>query len=407
MRDMRTLLAVLLLSLGLGAFAQQDPAVLRRTIEQIEQVIQQRPTDPSLWFFLSRFKAELGDKDGAIAAMQKVAELGDGFMPTEQGFANVWNDPKFKEIVAKIESKLPRLDYAPVEFEVEDRALIPEGLAYDAKSGNFFLGSVAKRKILRIDSHHAVSEFAGASADLDSVLGIAVDGPRRRLYAVSTSALTGEGEKRLRNAVVAFDVDTGKLLQRYDVPMARQLNDVTVAFGGRVYASDSLTGAVFELRADGQPRELLAPNQIRGTNGLAASPDAKRLYVAHSTGLAMVDTATGAMKRITNNTRENIAAIDGLYEYQGDLIGVQAFTTPGRVIRITLSKDGEAVTSVKTLLSHHHSRLFEPTTGAIRADNGYFFLLSATGVTHFNRRAQIDEPESIPNPTVLRVLLPR
>ena len=405
---MRTFLAVLFFSLGLGVYARQDPETLRRTIDQLEQTIKQRPDDPALWFFLSRFRAESGDTKGAIAAMEKVAEFGDGFMPAPQlGFARVWDDPAFKAIVARMEAKLPRLDYAPRVFEIEDRGLIPEGLAYDAKSNTFFMGSVAKRKILRIDAYNAVAEFAGAAADLDAVLGIAVDGPRRRLYAVSTSALTGEAGKRLRNSVAAFDVDSGKLLQRYDFPAARQLNDVTVALGGRVYVSDSFTGAIFELHAEGAPRELVPANQIRGSNGLAASPDGKRLFVAHSTGLAMVDTASGAVKRLVNRTRENIAAIDGLYEYQGDLIGVQNATTPGRVILISLSKSGEEVTGVRTLVSHHHSGLFEPTTGAVRFDNGSFYLLAATGVSHVDRKANIGDPDAIPNPAVLRALLPR
>ena len=121
----------------------------------------------------------------------------------------------------------------------------------------------------------------------------------------------------------------------------------------------------------------------------------------------MVDTASGAVKRLANRTRENIAAIDGLYEYQGDLIGVQNVTTPGRVILISLSKNGEEVAGVRTLLSHHHSGLFEPTTGAVRFDAGYFYLLAATGVSHFNRKGKIADADAIPNPTVLRVLLPR
>jgi hypothetical protein len=405
---MRTFLAVVLLTLGLAVGAQQPADTLRRTLDQLEESIKARPSDAGLWFFLSRFRAQAGDTKGAIAAMEKVAELGDGFLPAPQlGFASVWDDPAFKAIVARMEARLPRLDFAPVAFEVDDRELIPEGLAFDPKTRNFFMGSIAKRKILRIDAQGAVTDFAGAAADLDAVLGLAVDGPRRRLYAVSTSTLTNAGMARRRNAVIEFDVDTGRLLRRHEVPSARQLNDVTVAPGGRAFTSDSLTGAVFELHAEGPPRELAAANQIRSGNGLAASPDGKSLYVAHSTGLARVDTASGALTRLANRTRENIAAIDGLYEYHGDLIGVQNVTTPGRVILISLSKNGDEVIGVRTLVSHHHSGLLEPTTGAVNADTGYFYLLAATGVSHFDRQGKIDAPDAIPNPAVLRVLLPR
>ena len=108
---------------------------------------------------------------------------------------------------------------------------------------------------------------------------------------------------------------------------------------------------------------------------------------------------------MNNTTRETVAAIDGLYEYQGALIGVQNVTTPGRVIAIDLSRDGDSITRVRTLLSHHHNALDEPTTG-VPTDHG-FFLLAATGVRHLDDNGKIDEPDSVPIPRVVRVLLPR
>src|SRR5206468_1872492 len=113
-----------------------------------------------------------------------------------------WNDPAFIEALRPIEAKLARMDYAPVAFRIEDPALVPEGLAYDPKSDTFFMGSIAERRILRIDAQGVATQFAGIEADLDAVLGVAVDSPRRRLYAVSTSALTQAGRARLRNTIV-------------------------------------------------------------------------------------------------------------------------------------------------------------------------------------------------------------
>ena len=240
---------------------------------------------------------------------------------------------------------------------------------------------------------------------LDHVLGLAIDVPRRILYAVSTSALTDEGMKRRRNAVVAFDVDTGRLLRRVDVAAAKQLNDVTVSLGGRVFTSDSEGGAVFEIMASGPPRVLVPEGQIRGSNGIAASPDAKRLYIAHSTGIAVVDLVGATLKRVAVPPRETVAAIDGLYEWQGGLVGVQNVTTPGRVIFMDLSPDGNTITRVRTLVSHHHPALDEPTTGA-PSELG-FYLLAATGVGHLNRQGKLERRETLRRPTVLKVPLPR
>lgn len=397
----------LLLTLAFPAAAQQEAQeAARRTVEAIEGLLKQRPTDATLYFFLARFRAQLGEKAAAVAALEKVAELGEGFLPPRaDGFERLWDDAAFQAVYRKLEARLPRLDFAPTAFEMIDKTVIPEGIAYDGPSKSFFVGSIAQGRIYRVDDSRGIAEFAGTGADLDQVLGLAVDTPRRLLYAVSTSALTTEGEKRRRNAVVAFDIDSRKLVRRYDVD-AQQLNDVTVAAGGRVFASDSASGAIYEIgiKGPGPARALVAANQIRGSNGLAASPDGKKLYVGHSTGIAVVDTDTGAVRRVTNNTRETVAGIDGLYQYHGELIGVQNVTSPGRVILVSLSRDGESIVRVRTLLSHHHPSLYEPTTGAI--GDGYFYLLAATGVNHFNREGRIERLEALRSPTVLKVLLP-
>src|SRR5690606_26949235 len=98
--------------------------------------------------------------------------------------------------------------------------------------------------------------------------------------------------------------------------------------GGRVFASDSGAGAIYEIpvRVPAAPRALVKPRVLGGANGLAPSADGKRLYVGHATGIAVVDIATGEVKRVANETRESIAGIDGLYQWQGQLVGVQNVT---------------------------------------------------------------------------------
>ena len=406
---MRFLAAVLLaLAFAIPASAQPiDDEAARRTVAAIDAALKQRPNDAALWFYLARFQAQLGERKAVNAALEKVLELGEGFLPTRDGFEKMADDAQFQSLAARLEARLPRMDFAPTAIELQDRTVIPEGIAWDPHSKSFFIGSVAQRRILRVAEDHTVTEFAGAAANLNLVLGIAVDAPRRVLYAVSTNGFTDEAQKSRHNAVFAFDVDSRRLINRYDVPDALQLNDVAVAPGGRVFASDSQGGAIYEIpiKGPGPVRAVVPANQIRGSNGLAVSPDATRIYVAHSTGIAVVDIATGTFKRVSNGTRENISAIDGLYMHQGQLIGVQNFTHPGRAILIDLSRDGESITRVRTLLSHHHPALDEPTTAAVAGD--YLFVLAATGVTHFNAQEKIERAETLKSPAVLKVLLPR
>jgi hypothetical protein len=403
---MRALILALAALCVLPAAAQQEVEDAKRTVTAIENALKARPDDPTLWFFLSRFQSVAGNKAAAISAIEKAEQVGEGYLPSrENGFEKVWDEPAFQAAVRRMAAKLPRVDFPPTAFELQDRGLIPEGIAHDPKSGSFFIGSIAKGTIVRVEPPAQSYLFAGPESGLDQVLGIAIDVPRRILYAVSTSVLTDAGRKKARNAVVAFDVDSQRLLRRVEVPAAKQLNDVAIGLGGRVFVSDSEGGAIFEIPAEGPAKVLVPEGQLRGTNGIAVWPDGKRLYAAHSTGVAVVDIASAAVKRVPTPARESVAVIDGLYVWQGGLVGVQNYTTPGRVIFMDLSADGASITRVRTLLSHHHPALFEPTTGA-PTDNG-FYLLAATGVMRYNRQGVIENADTVPKPTILRIPLPR
>ncbi|HUL95887.1 MAG TPA: hypothetical protein VLT89_07735 [Usitatibacter sp.] len=402
---MRALLLAAALAAAIPGLAQ-DADRIQRGIASIEALLAKRPDDATLYFYLAKLRAEAADAKACVEALAKVNQLGDGFLPARQlGFEKVWGDPAFQSLRSRMEARLPRLDYAPIEVQLEDNGLLPEGMAYDAPSRSFFVGSTAEHKVVRVSAEGVAADFTNPTAELDPVLGIAVDSPRRKLYAVTTSTLTAEGRKHRRNAVVVFDVDSGAYLRRVDIAEAQGLNDVAVAAGGRAFTTDSGAGAVYELTQGTTAKQLVAPGTLPGANGLAASPDAKKLYVAHNTGLAVVNLDSGQVKRVNNTTRETVAAIDGLYEWHGQLVGVQNATTPGRVILMSLSSDGETITKVQTLLSHHHNALDEPTTGA-PTERG-FFLLAATGLAHYNDNGTIDDPGTVPKPTILRVLLAR
>jgi hypothetical protein len=212
--------------------AQQGPDAARRTVEQIENS-SAAPHRRALWFYLSRFRSELGDVKGSTEALEKVAELGDGYMPSP-----AWADsrglgrPGLQGVVARIEAKLPRLDFAPSEFEIEDRELIPKA-SHTTRAPQLLS---RQRRETQDPAHRReqggerVRGRRGGSGR-----GARHDGRTRRgaPLRVSTSALTEAGRKRLRNSVVVFDVDTGRLLRATRWPRAAQLNDVTVASAAR------------------------------------------------------------------------------------------------------------------------------------------------------------------------------
>ncbi len=383
--------------------APPDPVL--QTIAAIKRLLDERPLDPTLYFFLASFQSQAGLRDDALASLKKVNELGDGFLPGPHfGFDKLLADPDFDTIRASLEGRLPVVAGAKVAFTLPDKAFAPEGIAYDPNSRSFFVGSVTQKQIVRIGPGGKITRFAGASEGLQQILGLTVDTRRNRLYAVSTTAVANAVPPY--NAVLAFDLKTGKRTGEFLVPDAQQLNDVVAARDGKLYATDSAAGTVIKFdprHKSGKPTVFLPAGTIRGSNGLALTPDGKALYVAHSTGVVRIDTASGKVDRLAPPPRQSISTIDGLYWWRGDLVGIQNIINPGRVIRIRLDKGGTKISRVDTLQSHHNPAFDQPTTGAIAGKALY--VLGTTQLPRYNARGEMENAAGLKNPKIVKVPL--
>lgn len=389
---------------SLPARSQPAPDPVQQSITAVKRLLEKRPDDPTVHFYLASFQAQAKERDNALASLNRVLELGDGFLPGNNfGFENLKDDPQFLTLRAAFESRLPVVAGAPVVFRIPDYSFGPEGIAYDPGSGNFFVGSIRHKRLVRINARGKITPFSHPSDDLQHILGVAVDPIRGIVYAVSTNALS-KGQP-LINAVVAFNARNGKRLQQYRVPQAQQLNDVAVAPNGDLYATDSRSGAVWHipLARPAAMTALVAPGALGGSNGIAVARDGKSLYVGHSTGVARVDTASGNVERLLPPARETVAGIDGLYMWKGDLIGIQNLTNPGRVIRMRLNPARSAIERVETLQSHHNPAFSEPTTGAIAG--AAIYVLASTQLPNFNDQGEIEPAAETKTPAVVRIAL--
>lgn len=396
--------AILLVAVASSTLATSPTPVSAQSprSELIRERLKTRPNDPTLHYYLAMAEFAEGDRAGGLAALERVASIGRGFLPVrDMGFASVWDDPAFQKIRARLERKLPKVTVAREAFTL-DRRLIPEGIAHDPESHSYFVGSIAAAKIVRIDAQGTASDFS-SPGELKQVLGLAIDPARRQLHAVSTSLLGTPDSTS--NQVVTYDLATGTRVRTIAVPAAAQLNDVAVGPGGDLYVTDTRAGGVFRIGAQGGPVDtVVAPPSIPGVNGIALAADGKAFYLAHSTGIARLELASGELlPRIEIPAGETVGAIDGLYVDGNALIGIQNVTNPGRVIRLPLRADGKGAVRVETLLSHHHPAIDEPTTGAIVGRS--FALLATTQVARFTPEGTITSPETLKRPVVLLVPL--
>lgn len=387
--------------------AADDPnAAMRAGLERVKTLRKERPTDGLLIFYQALIQLELGERDSAFDLLRSLQGRQLGLIPyRDGGFDLVWDNPKFQEIRKALADEEPQTPVSPVAFRLKDPKLIPEGIAFDPKSNRFFVGSIAERKIVVTDGKGESRDFSSASDKLDGILGLRIDPTHGQLYAVSTNGSEESAKKERRNAVVRYDLKTGKLIDRFPAPEAMQLNDLVVASDGTIYVTDSDSGTLFRRKPDEATLTRFgAAGALRGANGIALSADGT-LYVATSTGIARIDKATGEPTRLPQPDTVVTGGIDGLYWHEGDLVGVQNGANPGRVIRVALTDKGSRIAGITVLQSHHHPDFDEPTTGAIA--NGGLYVIGNSYVGRYQPDGTIRNPDGLKATAIIAVPLQR
>jgi hypothetical protein len=188
-----------------------------------------------------------------------------------------------------------RLERPGPALSVGRDTLFPETIAYDAARARFLLGSFREGAI------YAVAGDGQASLVVDdprlcSVLGIAIDAARKRLWAVNAdlgacSKPSAAGPKRLATVAV-YDLTTGKPLDYFDLgpllPGPHLLNGIALDSAGNAYVSDSFAPALYKIDAQGHPSVLLRSPLFEGSainlNGLVVHPGGYLLVVKKSDG---------------------------------------------------------------------------------------------------------------------------
>ena len=182
-------------------------------------------------------------------------------------------------------------------FALAEPDLIPEDIAYDPKTRRFFVSSVRKSKIIRIDGEANARDFANADWP---VLALRVDSRRRILWAATGWVAQCERCKdadKDKTSLLAFDLDSGALKQRIESPVPGLLGDMTISRAGEIYVSEGIHGAVLRLRPGAKKLERLdVPGEFPSPQTPALSKDEKTLYVPdYVRGIAAITLSTGAV----------------------------------------------------------------------------------------------------------------
>lgn len=355
-------------------------------LANISKAAELRPNHPRLMYNLAAAYALNGKSDEALAELSILSEMGL-VMPAarENSFAVLYESTRFKEIVAAFERNKGKVGEASEAFTIKERGLIGEGVAYDAKTDSYFVSSVHKRKVLRVDRHGGVTEFVSAVQGLWAAMGMGIDSKRRVLWIATSAVPQMVGLTPADNglaAILKIDLANGKLLGKYvlDNRDAKHvLGDLTLNSNGDVFTTDSLTPVIYVLRRNSDHLEpFLIDRRFSSPQGLAFSADERWLFMAdYGSGLFAIDTRSREVRPVSPPQNVAQLGIDGLYTYQGELIGVQNGVNPHRVVRIRLSDDYRGIKAFRVLCANQPA-FDEPTLGVV-VNNQFVFVANSQG----------------------------
>lgn len=208
------------------------------------------------------------------------------------------------------------------EYVLDEKDLVPEGIAYSAKTDAFYLTSVTKSKIVSVDriTGKQTNFIEELEFGYQPGVGIWVDDERNQLHALGGYYLLPDS----LSSLYTFELDTQKLLKRYNLSDEHFLNDMVLDKGGNIYLTDTKDASVYLLKQGADSLELFFKSpEIDDPNGIAISDDNTKLYVASwLKGVRVLDISS---KRILNETDSLGVSqgIDGLEFHKGHLYAIQ------------------------------------------------------------------------------------
>jgi hypothetical protein len=371
-----------------------------------------RPAHGGVVYGLACAYALTGDTAAALATLQHFAALGHtADLDADADFTNIRSLPVFDSLRQAMRRNAAPLVRSTPAFTLAERDLLTEGIAYDPRTRSFFVGSVHRGKILRVDGHGRTTEFVPPGlAGFWAPLGMRVDPTRRVLWVAAAAVPQTVGYDSAdagRSGLFRFDLTSGALTGRFPLPADGQphtLGDVTIARNGDVYSTDSRGPAVYRVRAGSDSIEqFVVSSLLLSAQGLALDAEERTLYVAeYARGILRIDLATRAVRLLEAADDVLALGIDGLYLVEGSLVGIQNGVEPDRVIRLRLDASGNRVEHAE-VLERARPDYAEPTLGVVVGLD--LFYVAASQWERFRDDGTIDGPDTLRPPLVLRLRL--
>src|ERR1044071_608441 len=179
-----------------------------------------------------------------------------------------------------------------------ERDIIPEGIIINPANKKIYVSSIGLMKIIEIDQSGQHRDFIKSGQDgfLEG-LGMKIDEQKQWLWVVSNH----REEKQYSSAIHAFDLKTGKMMQRWVVnDTARHLfNDLILHPNNKIYITDTFASTVYEYDPVKKSLNVFVKDpMLSNANGIAFNAKGK-IIIATYDGLVTLDAGSKKLTPLT------------------------------------------------------------------------------------------------------------
>jgi sugar lactone lactonase YvrE len=273
-------------------------------------------------------------------------------------------------------------DAAGPALTVHRPGLYPETIEYDSERDTFLVSSFREGAIYAVDRQGKAKVLVNDER-LCSVLGIALDVERGRLWAVSSdlasSVRPSAAGPKHHAAVGVYDLATGKPIEYVDLaslaPGPHLLNGIALDAAGNAYVTDSFSPNIYKVAANGKASLFLSDSRFAGEginlNGLVVHPDGYLLVIKKSDGFLFKVPLASPATFTKVEVGASLIGGDGVLLAGENSLVIVANQVPGHASNAAFavtSDDGWATARVRA--THSLGDVY-PTTAVLRGGTLY------------------------------------
>ena len=269
---------------GIAAYRAKD---YPQFYEKMKEANKLHPYHQGILYQLGTAAALTGKKTESIQNLKRAILINTDFrLDGIADFNSIKETAEFKKLIVLQKEWQQSIVHSDTAFTLKDRSLHTEGIEYDAAHKTFYLGSIHKRKIIKVTQDGKASDFCPTAFEgMTSIFGIKADVKRNLLWACSSPMQEMENYDTLaRSAVFQFELSTGKLLHKYKMELNKNncvFGDLILSKNGKVFISDSKNNDLYTINEKNNRIEpFYSSPDFWNIQGLAFSTNEKFLFIA-------------------------------------------------------------------------------------------------------------------------------